>query len=260
MALLTRGALRALRWDRWVVGLALAAGVTNVGFTWGVIHGEVMRVLLLFYLSPAWTALFAHFLLRERWSRSAVALTVLSLLGAALMLWTPALGWPLPNTPAEWAGLVAGAGFAMNNVLTLRIARAQPAITPRLRTVLVFGGSAVLGLLATHFDQASSLPPLPHLGLAVGLVLAMGVALALNNVLVQHGLALVSANRASLVMLFEIVVTALSSWLLAGEVPGPREWLGGGCIVLSAVLASCFHRENSAAAHGGPPPPKQAVV
>jgi hypothetical protein len=32
--------------------LALAAGITNLGFVWGSIHGQVMRVLLLFYLTP----------------------------------------------------------------------------------------------------------------------------------------------------------------------------------------------------------------
>ena len=227
MALLTRGALLNIPCNRLVLGLAVAAGGTNVGFTWGVIHGEVMRVLLLFYLSPAWTALFARSLLHERLSRSAVALTALSLAGAGLMLWTPATGLPVPNNPAEWAGLIAGMGFAMNNVLTLRISRELPSVTPKVRTFLVFAGSAVLGLVATRFDTASALPQIPHLGLAVSLVVAMGVALGLNNLLIQHGLAHVAANRASLVMLFEIVVTALSSWLLAGEMPGLREWLGG---------------------------------
>lgn len=50
-------ALRTVRWHWLLPALALAAGVTNLGFVWGSIHGEVMRVLLLFYLTPAWTAL-----------------------------------------------------------------------------------------------------------------------------------------------------------------------------------------------------------
>ncbi len=117
-------------------------------------------------------------------------------------------------------------------------------MTPRIRTFLVFFGSAVFGFSVSAFDHPVSVPALPHPGLAMVLVLAMGISLALNNLLVQHGLARVAANRASLVMLFEIVVTALSAWWLAGEVPGPREAAGGACIVLSAILASCLHREN----------------
>lgn len=227
-----------------VLGLALAAGLTNVGFTWGVIHGEVMRVLLLFYLSPAWTALFAHFILQERLTRNGSLLILLSLCGAGLMLWSPASGMPFPDSPAEWAGLVAGIGFAMNNVLTLQISQTLPAVTPKIRTFLVFFGSAVFGFSVSIFDHPVSVPAALHPGLAAVLVLAMGISLALNNLLVQHGLARVAANRASLVMLFEIVVTALSAWWLAGEVPGPREAAGGACIVLSAILASCLHREN----------------
>jgi len=266
MALFIRGGLLKIPLHPLVFVLAVAAGVTNVGFTWGVIHGEVMRVLLLFYLSPAWTALLAYGLLHERLTRSALLLTALSLAGAGLMLWTPATGLPLPNNAAEWCGLIAGMGFAMNNVLTLRISRTLPGVTPQIRTFLVFAGSAVLGFVTMHFDKTAAVPlhtlalSTPHLTLAIELVVGMGVALALNNLLIQHGLVHVAANRASLVMLFEIVVTALSSWLLADEVPGAREWLGGGCIVLSAVLASWFHRENSSASGSQEPPAKRAVV
>ncbi len=75
-----------------------AAGVTSIGFVWGAIHGQVMRVLPLFYLTPAWTTIFAHFILRDRLTR---ADALLSLAGAITMLWSPALGLPLL---AEWAG------------------------------------------------------------------------------------------------------------------------------------------------------------
>jgi len=257
----------------WLPALALAAGVTNVGFTWGVIHGEVMRVLLLFYLSPAWTALLAHFILRERLNPLGYGLVVLSLCGAGLMLWSPTLGLPLPANPAEWAGLVAGFGFALNNVLTLRIVQRLPEVTPRQRTLMVFGGGAVLGCGAAWFDTVTTggahpgwaqiLMQLTRPGLAAELVLGLGLVLALNNVLVQHGLARVAANRAAIVMLLEIVVTALSAWWLAGEIPGPREWAGGACIVLSAVLAGLLrHGQPSPAAdlHSEQPSRKRAMV
>jgi len=250
-----RGLLRIPRHGN-VLALVLAAGLTNIGFSWGVIHGEVMRVLLLFYLSPAWTALFAHFILRERLTPAGALLIALSLGGAGLMLWSPHSGLPFPGSAAEWAGLVAGMGFAMNNVLTLQISRTLPAVTTKIRTFLVFLGSATCGFAASGFDHATQVAGMSHEGLVAALVLAMGIGLALNNLLVQHGLARVAANRASLAMLFEIVVTALSAWLLAGEAPGSREVAGGACIVLSALLASCLHRENPS----DRPSAKQAMV
>jgi hypothetical protein len=99
---------------------------------------------------------------------------------------------------------------------------------------------------------ASFFEPMPvvHAGeplaRAVLLVILLGLLLSSNNMLVQYGLARVPANRASIIMLFEIVVTALSSWLLAGETPGPREWAGGACIVLASLLSSWVHRAQDA--------------
>ena len=38
--------------------IGLCAGWTNLAYVLGVIHGEIMRVMLLFYLAPLWTIVF----------------------------------------------------------------------------------------------------------------------------------------------------------------------------------------------------------
>ncbi|HEV3431168.1 MAG TPA: DMT family transporter [Paraburkholderia sp.] len=240
--LLRRRSIATVRWHWILPMLGLAAGVTNIGFVWGAIHGEVMRVLLLFYLTPAWTAIFAHFILHERLSWSGAALAGLSLLGAVMMLWSPKLGVPLPGSAAEWAGLIAGMGFAMSNVLVVKTSRVLPQMKPEMRTAVIFGGAAIFGALASCFEPLPVLHAGEPVARVVLLVLVLGLLLSSNNMLVQYGLARVPANRASIIMLFEIVVTALSSWLLAGETPGPREWAGGACIVLASLLSSWVHR------------------
>lgn len=226
--------------------LGVAAGVTNLGFVWGTIHGEVLRVMLLFYLTPAWTAIYAHFILSERLTAAGAALAALSLGGAVLMLWSPRLGVPLPSNPAEWAGLAAGMSFAMSNVLVVKASRELPRMKPEMRTATLFAGAAAMGVAAAFVE---GLPPLPaggELGRAALLVVGIGVTVAANNMLVQHGLARVPANRASIIMLFEIVVTALTAWLFANEVPSAREWAGGLCIVVATLLSSRVHRARPA--------------
>lgn len=240
--LLRRRAIATVRWHWLLPTLGLTAGITNLGFVWGTIHGEVMRVLLLFYLTPAWTALFAHFILRERLTWAGAGLAALSLAGAMLMLWSPRLGMPMPGSLAEWAGLAAGMGFAMSNVLIVKTSRVLPDMKAEMRTATIFGGAAIFSSCASFFEAMPAPPAGAHLATAALLVLALGLVLASNNMLVQYGLARVPANRASIVMLFEIVVTALSAWLFAGETPGPREWAGGACIVLASALASWVHR------------------
>ncbi|CDY78779.1 Probable transmembrane protein [Caballeronia glathei] len=242
--LVRRGSIRSISWHWLLVALAIAAGVTNIGFVWGAIHGQVMRVLLLFYLTPAWTALFAHFILHERLTRSGVALAGLSLAGAATMLWSPELGLPLPANLAEWAGLMGGMGFAMSNVLIVKVSRVLPAMKSEMRTATIFGGAALVASVAMLFEPMTAPPAASQLGMVALLVAGLGIVLASNNMLVQIGLAKVPANRASIIMLFELVVTALSAWLFAGEVPGAREWAGGACIVAACVLSGWVHREK----------------
>ena len=184
---LRRHAIRSISWHWLLVALALAAGVTNIGFVWGAIHGQVMRVLLLFYLTPAWTALFAHFILHERLTKPGVALAALSLAGAMTMLWSPELGVPLPANLAEWAGLMGGMGFAMSNVLIVKISRVLPGMKAEMRTATIFGGAALVATFATLFESMPTPPAASQMGMVVFIVIGLGVVLASNNILVQVG-------------------------------------------------------------------------
>jgi drug/metabolite transporter (DMT)-like permease len=151
----------------------------------------------------------------------------------------------VPANLAEWGGLAGGMGFAMSNVLILKTSRVLPGMKAEMRTATIFGGAAIFGACASLFEAMPAPPTGAHLGMAALLVLGLGFLLASNNMLVQYGVARIPANRASIIMLFEIVVTALSAWLFAGEMPGPREWTGGACIVLASVLSSWVHRTRS---------------
>jgi uncharacterized membrane protein len=50
---------RAASW-MWLAALGLAAGWTNLAYVLAMLQGEVVRVLLLFFLSPLWTVVFAR--------------------------------------------------------------------------------------------------------------------------------------------------------------------------------------------------------
>ena len=101
--------------------LAMGSGWANYAYVMGALEGEVMRVLLLFYLAPVWTVPLARWLLNERPTPVSYAVVALALFGAVTMLWRPQLGWPVPRSIADWYGLSAGFGFALNNVLARRL-------------------------------------------------------------------------------------------------------------------------------------------
>ncbi|MEM5428601.1 DMT family transporter [Cupriavidus oxalaticus] len=237
------------------VAIGLAAGVTNAGFVWGSVNGHVMRVLLLFYLTPVWTALFARLFLGERLSPSGLGLVALALFGAGLMLWTPEVGVPLPGNAAEWSGLVGGMGFAVNNVLSRRAGQRFPDMDARVRTVVVYLGCTVVGVPAALLLDGTSVVVVPGAQVSVAmLVLGLAAVLVVSNSVVQYGLQRLPANRVSLLMLFEIVIAAVSAWWLATEVLSWKEAAGGLCIVAAGALSGLVHRSRPARTLAVPDP------
>jgi drug/metabolite transporter (DMT)-like permease len=55
---------------------------------------------------------------------------------------------------------------------------------------------------------------------------------------VQHGITMVTATRASVIFLFELVVAAVAAYYLAGEVMEWNEWLGGALIIVASILSA----------------------
>jgi drug/metabolite transporter (DMT)-like permease len=99
----------------WV--LMLASGITNASFNWAVVIGDVVRVVLLFYLMPLWTVLLARVLLHEPFTAEAGVRVAMALSGAAIVLWPAGGAVPLPQSLADWLGLLGGFSFALNNVM-----------------------------------------------------------------------------------------------------------------------------------------------
>lgn len=232
----------------WV--LVLASGVTNASFNWAVVIGDVVRVVLLFYLMPVWAVLLARLLLREPLTRAAGLRIAMALVGATIVLWPPgrSLTWqaiPVPSSLADWLGLVGGFSFALNNVM-LRREAARPEEARALAMFL--GGVLVAGTLATALARGGHLawPPAAEARwLAIASVLA--VLFLLSNLALQYGAARLPANVTSVVMLSEVIFAAVSALALGG---GHITWplaLGGGLIVGAAGLSAWMPARSAAA-------------
>ncbi|EXI78275.1 MAG: carboxylate/amino acid/amine transporter [Candidatus Accumulibacter appositus] len=220
--------------------LALAAAACNLGYVLATLNGEVVRVLLLFYLAPLWTVLLSRLLLDERLSRAGAGVIALSLLGAATMLWQPQVGLPAPQDLADWLGLVAGFAFALFNVLSRRAGhlRIESKVMAAFAGVVITGALLLLaGLGRLH------LPTAPSLWLLLAL---LGCVLVVANLVVQFGLARVAANRAVVIMLTEIGFAALAAWLLADEALAARDWLGGALIVAASLFSARMEERRTA--------------
>ena len=143
--------------------LLAAAGMTNVGFNWAVTVGDVVRVVLLFYLMPAWTVVLAWPLLGERPTPLALVRLVLALAGVVIVLKTDSASWPVPESISDWLALAGGFSFALTNILLRKL----HGVAPEARILAMFGGGALLataaGVLGTMAGIVTA-PPSPQMG------------------------------------------------------------------------------------------------
>ena len=236
---------RLIRWGQhpglWV--LMLASGLTNVGFNWAVTVGDVVRVVLLFYLMPAWSVLVAWWLLDEKPTRMALLRLLIALTGLFIVLKTPETPWPVPESLSDVLALLSGFTFALTNTLLLKL-KHTPSTS---RTLAMFGGGAVmatlaalvgLGLGVVPSGQAPSWTWLPYIAV-------LCVSFLLGNLALQYGAARLAAHTTSLVMLSEVLFASVSSVMLGASNWDHRTLIGGGLILLAALLSIIKSNTNS---------------
>ena len=218
----------------WV--LVLASGTTNAAFNWAVTIGDVVRVVLLFYLMPLWAVLLARPLLGERISARAMFRVALALGGAAVVLWPAGGGWPMPRSLPDLLGIVGGFSFALNNVML----KHEAARSDTGRALAMFsGGALVSGVLAFALwsgGQAPA-PPAPGWGWMLA-ALAMSAWFLASNLTLQYGAARLPANTTAVIMITEVFFASASAIALGAGVLTVQAALGGVLILGAAALAS----------------------
>ena len=215
--------------------LAVAAGVTNVGFNWAVTVGDVVRVVLLFYLMPAWSVLVAWAILGEKPTTGSLLRLALAMAGVLIVLKTPDSPWPVPQSGADWLALIGGFSFAVTNAL-LRKTGHTPSGS---RMLAMFGGGAVLASAGALLGMTQNLVPGPALQLVgVPIVIGLSLGFLLSNAALQYGASRLAASTTALVMLTEILFASGSAAALDAAEFTPRILIGGGLIVLAALLAA----------------------
>jgi len=222
-------------WD--VIGLILAIGWANVAFLLAVLQDEVVRVLILFYLSPLWTVLLGRWMLGERIRWLTAWMLVLGMTGAVIMLWGDG-ALEIAVGLSDFLAVSAGFAFALGNVLTRRLDH----LGTVSKTQLGWVGVLLISIVFIAFSDM----PIPQVGaiawLGAGLLGMLGFLFSTLSVV--YGVSHMPVQRSSVIMLFEILVGAISAWLLAGEMIDGREWLGGA-LIIGGGLVAVFGGEKS---------------
>ncbi len=219
---------------KWLIAIGLAAGVTNVSYLVAVMEADVIRIVLLFYLAPLWTVPLAHWMLKEKLTVAGYLTMAVAMTGAFVMLWRPELGLPAPRNAYEWLGLAAGVMFALSNVLVKRTVNASPEAKSLAGAI----GVAVVALPVAlwqvpQFSDWTTLA-MPH----ATLIVIIGIVLLSTSIVLQYSLSKVTANRAAVILLFELIIAAIAAHYLANVVTRLQDWIGGAMIVGAGFIAT----------------------
>jgi drug/metabolite transporter (DMT)-like permease len=220
--------------------IALFGGLANLLFQNALFYGDVVRVMILFYLLPVWSVLGGRVLLGEpvdrvRWLTLAAAIS-----GGFLILG----GFDALGSPAAWIDLVAigsGLAFAMNNL----VFRATPTVPLVSKVAAMF-----LGVVLLMGGYLAAAPPLtwpsdPQWWVYAALY---GVVwLILITLGTQWGVTHLAAGRASIIIVMELVVAVISSVIILGQ---PLSWpeLAGALLVITAAITEGFREQAGPAA------------
>lgn len=210
--------------------LVVSASYTNLAFLVALNEGDIMRVMLLFYLSPLWSVIISRLWLGERLSPKAWGLFLIAMVGSLIMLWNPQFGMPWPHGLGDWLAISAGFAFAVNIVA----ARKMADVAMPVKTITIWWGVAIFSGLVLLFQESA----IPQVSLTAwsGAALLGALGMVTMNIAVLYGLAKMPVYRSSVIMLFELIVAAASAWLLIGEIMSLQEWLGGMLILMSGTL------------------------
>lgn len=212
--------------------IGLSAGWANLGFMLAMLEGNVVRGLLLFYLSPVWTVLLGMLILDERLTGRAWISIVLAMFGAIIMLVQPGATFLFPGDSADLLAVSAGFAFAVMNVL-IRKSGDVP--------IILKMGFTCLGVLFLSFTGLLAISiPAPVLDQSIIiLVISVGsVGMLIMIFTAQYGVTHLPVHRSAVIFLFEIVAGAVSAALLTNELISIREWTGGGLVIVAAWLTA----------------------
>lgn len=230
------------RWRQIVRGgirsqlIGILCGVAIAIYANSVIYTEVVRAMLLYYMTPVWSILLARIMLGEAIRFQNMVAICIGVAGMMVILHVDT-GFPWPRNLGDWFGLASGIVWAFGAVSM----RAWPNYHAVDLTWAFLFWSMVSAIVMALLPFA---PPPPSLGDVVSaLPWLIPVTLAIvvpALYAVMWGAPKLNPGVVGLFFLTEIVVGAVTAAIWAGEPFGWRETVGVLLISLAGVVEIVF--------------------
>ncbi|HSG08444.1 MAG TPA: DMT family transporter [Longimicrobiales bacterium] len=218
-------------------GILVMRGVLGFGaltcFYYAVVHLPLADATVIHFMNPVFTAFFAAVVLGEHIG-FVEALLVMVSLGGVLVVARPSFLFGGDGGLEPLAVIIGlcGAVLSAAAYVTVRRLRGE---APML---IVFYFAAVCTVLSVPMLLLHA--TMPSAGMMV-VLLGVGVATHLGQVLITWGFRLERAGRASSVGYLQIVFAGFWGWVLFGEMPDLWTGLGAAIIVASTLALVRLH-------------------
>ncbi len=195
---------------------------------------EVMRTMLLFYLTPFWATLIEIVFLRQRPGWWRILSLPLAIAGAMIVIGRGQT-FPMPANVGDWLALSGGAIYAAG---AARIQHSKVTNVFPIIFAFFFYGSIVAIIQGMIFaNQLGPAPEVARLATMVPWLLALSLFFFIpTNAIISWAPSQISTGLFSILILSELIFGTISAALWANEAFGPREIIGSGCILLAGIL------------------------
>ncbi|MBD1136762.1 DMT family transporter [Pelagibacterales bacterium SAG-MED49] len=203
---------------------------------------DVVRALILFYMTPIWTTMFEILFLKKRPGIERV-LTLTLALGGLWVVFSKQTVIPLPENSGDWLALAGGAIFSAG-LVRLELIKTD-GVFPIIFSFFFYG--AIFNIIAGFLlkEYLGPIPPIEaFISMALFLVIISVFYFIPTGIVIFWSPSKLGAGLCSILFLSEIVVGVITSSILTNEPFGWREITGSTLIVIGGILAVVLAPNN----------------
>ena len=210
-----------------LTGCAFALYIASINLT------DVVRAILLFYMSPLWSTLLGILILKECLTTNRVLALLFAFCGLYVVLVVDN-GLPIPRNTGDWFALLSGLCWSFASVRLF-----QDGARFLIEKVTMFVFFALLMSLLLIIWQQGNLEGMPQMDdLANGwhwIALVAVLMLPITYLTIWPATVL-SPGRVGMLLMVEVIVGVASAAMLTDEQFGLRELLGALLIISAGVV------------------------
>jgi drug/metabolite transporter (DMT)-like permease len=217
-----------------LAGSAFALYIASLNLT------DVVRAILLFYMSPLWSTLLGILVLKERLTANRVIALLLAFCGLYIVLVAES-GLPIPRNTGDWFALISGLCWSIASVKLFQDGARM--IVEKVTMFVIFALLLSLLLVVWHQGNLEGMPQLSDLDRAWYWILIIALSMLPITYLTIWPATVLSPGRVGMLLMVEVIVGVVSAAILTDEQFGMRE-LAGTVLIISAGVVEVLRQQR----------------